>query len=72
LGRRKWDEPILDAMRRGVATRTALARETRIGQDALDATLRRLRDEGKIKVVTKGWYTLCPSSETDPASPAAP
>jgi hypothetical protein len=46
-------------MRRGVATRTALARETRIGQDALDATLKRLRDEGKIKVVTKGWYALC-------------
>ena len=57
----KWDQIVLDAVRRGVATRTAIARETQVGPAMLRITIGRLLDAGKIEVVTKGWYAACES-----------
>jgi hypothetical protein len=55
----RWDDAVLAAIQRGVATRTAIKREVQIPHCSLLVSLSRLSANGKIKQFQKGWYVPC-------------
>ena len=58
-GTYRWDDSVLDAIRRGVATRVGIKRELGLSQSSIIASLARLTAAGKVTTFTKGWYVAC-------------
>ena len=51
-----YDDRVLEAIRSGVATQQAIAREFNIPAGTLKQIMARLLKSGQVEVVTKGWY----------------
>jgi Mn-dependent DtxR family transcriptional regulator len=53
---RMYDDKVLEAIRSGVATQQAIAKEFNIPAGTMKQIMARLLKAGQIEVVTKGWY----------------
>jgi len=55
----KYDGKVLAAIRSGTATIPAIRRDLDVPPGTLKKVLSRLLAAGKIRKVTKDWYTAC-------------